>query len=92
MLNCDHIIFISAPRLYPAIISDEERCKYKKEFDFDLAQYKKLCSEVYDISDQMQKLSRELDTLDEDSMKYQVKGQKIQKTDGFNLKNYVFED
>lgn len=76
MLNCDHILFISAPRLYPAITSDEERCKYKKEFDFNLGQYKKLCSEVYDISDEMQKLSRELDMLDEDSMKYQVEDKK----------------
>ncbi|XP_059200039.1 uncharacterized protein LOC131979967 [Centropristis striata] len=58
-------------RLYPEIISDEQRRQYKKEFDSDLARYKSLCAEMDDISDQMHKLSRELDMLDEDSMKYQ---------------------
>ena len=59
-------------RQYPAITSDEQRRKYKKEFDSDLAFYKTLCSEMDDISDQMHKLSREMDALDEGSMKYQV--------------------
>ncbi|XP_075338534.1 occludin-like [Odontesthes bonariensis] len=58
-------------RCYPAITSDEQRRKYKKEFDSDLAFYKTLCSEMDDISDQMHKLSREMDALDEGSMKYQ---------------------
>ncbi|TNN77092.1 MARVEL domain-containing protein 2 [Liparis tanakae] len=58
-------------RLYPEITSDEQRRQYKKEFDSDLACYKSLCAEMDDISDQMHKLSRELDMLDEDSMKYQ---------------------
>uniref|UniRef100_A0A3B4YV79 Occludin-like n=1 Tax=Stegastes partitus TaxID=144197 RepID=A0A3B4YV79_9TELE len=58
--------------LYPEIISDEQRHRYKKEFDSDLSRYKSLCTEMDDISDQMHKLSRELDTLDEGSMKYQV--------------------
>lgn len=58
-------------RLYPEIITDEQRRKYKKEFDSDLLSYKSLCSEMDNISDQMHKLSRELDTLDESSMKYQ---------------------
>uniref|UniRef100_UPI0037E993F2 occludin n=1 Tax=Semicossyphus pulcher TaxID=241346 RepID=UPI0037E993F2 len=58
-------------RLYPEIISDEQRCQYKKEFDSDLARYKSLCAQMDDISDQMHKLSRELDTLDEGSVKYQ---------------------
>uniref|UniRef100_A0A3Q1G2L7 Occludin n=1 Tax=Acanthochromis polyacanthus TaxID=80966 RepID=A0A3Q1G2L7_9TELE len=58
-------------RLYPEIITDEQRRKYKKEFDSDLLSYKSLCSEMDNISDQMHKLSRELDTLDEGSMKYQ---------------------
>ncbi len=63
-------------RLYPEITSDEQRRQYKKEFDSDLARYKSLCAEMDDISDQMHKLSRELDTLDEGSMKYQVGGKK----------------
>ncbi|XP_012729115.2 occludin [Fundulus heteroclitus] len=58
-------------RQYPAITTDEQRCRYKREFDSDLARYKSLCAEMDNISDQMHKLSRELDTLDEGSMKYQ---------------------
>ncbi|KAM4727664.1 occludin-like [Anableps anableps] len=58
-------------RLYPAITTDEQRHRYKREFDSDLAHYKSLCSEMDDISDQMHKLSRELDTLEEGSMRYQ---------------------
>lgn len=59
-------------RLYPEIISDEQRQEYKREFDSDLARYKRLCAEMDDISDQMHKLNRELDTLEEGSTKYQV--------------------
>ncbi|KAF6720283.1 Occludin [Oryzias melastigma] len=58
-------------RLYPAITSDEQRRKYKEEFDSDLAHYKRLCSTMDDIGDRMHKLSRELDLLDEESIKYQ---------------------
>ncbi|KAM4604637.1 occludin-like [Polymixia lowei] len=58
-------------RLYPEITSDQQRRQYKREFDSDLARYKSLCAEMDDISDQIHKLSRELDTLEEDSMKYQ---------------------
>ncbi len=59
-------------RLYPEIISDDQRREYKREFDSDLARYKSLCAEMDEISDQMHKLSRELDSLDEGSMRYQV--------------------
>lgn len=65
-------MLISLSRLYPEITTDEQRRQYKKEFDSDLARYKSLCAEMDDISDQMHKLSRELDMLDEGSMKYQV--------------------
>ncbi|CAG5896910.1 unnamed protein product [Menidia menidia] len=58
-------------RQYPVITSDEQRHKYKKEFDSDLTLYKTLCSEMDDISDQMHKLSRDMDALDESSTKYQ---------------------
>lgn len=63
---------MSPCRLYPEITSDEQRQQYKREFDSDLSHYKSLCAEMDDISDQMNKLSREMDTLDEDSIKYQV--------------------
>lgn len=62
----------SLSRMYPAIISDEQRHRYKKEFDSDLALYKSLCSKMDENSDQLHKLSRQLDTLDEGSTKYQV--------------------
>uniref|UniRef100_A0A3P9M848 Zgc:154006 n=1 Tax=Oryzias latipes TaxID=8090 RepID=A0A3P9M848_ORYLA len=62
--------------LYPAITSDEQRRKYKEEFDSDLAHYKRLCSTMDDIGDRMHKLSRELDLLDEESIKYQVENKK----------------
>ncbi|CAB1332293.1 unnamed protein product [Coregonus sp. 'balchen'] len=58
--------------VYPDITSDGQRQEYKREFDTDLREYKHLCAEMDDISDQMNKLSRQLDTLDETSAKYQV--------------------
>lgn len=58
--------------MYPEITSDSQRHKYKKEFDSDLRSYKEMCAEMDDINDQINKLSRELDTLDEGTSKYQV--------------------
>ncbi|XP_071010894.1 occludin [Oncorhynchus clarkii lewisi] len=58
--------------VYPEITSDGQRQEYKREFDADLREYKHLCAEMDDISDQMNKLSRQLDTLDETSAQYQV--------------------
>lgn len=72
---------MSHSRLYPEITSDQQRRQYKAEFDSDLARYKSLCAQMDDISDQMHKLSRELDMLDDSSVKYQVeKGKKTQST------------
>lgn len=59
-------------RLYPEIISEEQRQQYRRVFDSDLAHYKSLCAEMDEISDQMHKLSREMDSLAEDSVRYQV--------------------
>ncbi|XP_053186551.1 uncharacterized protein LOC128369523 [Scomber japonicus] len=58
-------------RLFPEIISEDQRQQYKREFESDLARYKSLCAEMDDISDQMHKLNRELDILEEGSVKYQ---------------------
>ncbi|XP_048833277.1 occludin [Brienomyrus brachyistius] len=66
-LDQDHWLSI-----YPEITSDAQRQEYKKEFDSDLKTYKHLCAEIDDINDQMNKLSRELDTLDEGTTKYQA--------------------
>ncbi|XP_047197973.1 uncharacterized protein LOC118118010 [Hippoglossus stenolepis] len=68
-LDQDHTAHLY--RLYPEITSDEQRQQYKREFDSDLARYKRLCADMDNISDQMHKLSRELDALDESSVKYQ---------------------
>ncbi|XP_055359551.1 uncharacterized protein zgc:154006 [Betta splendens] len=59
-------------RLYPEITSDEQRRRYKQEFDSDLARYRSLCAEMDDISDRMRKLRRELDALDEGRVSYQA--------------------
>ncbi|XP_069009351.1 occludin [Embiotoca jacksoni] len=58
--------------MYPEITSDERRHGYKREFDADLREYKRLCAEMDDINDQLNKLSRQLDTLDDTSVKYQA--------------------
>ncbi|XP_054645351.1 occludin [Dunckerocampus dactyliophorus] len=57
--------------MYPEITSDEQRHDYKSEFDADLREYKRMCAEMDDINDQLNKLSRQLDTLDDTSAKYQ---------------------
>uniref|UniRef100_A0A8C6WZN2 Si:ch73-61d6.3 n=1 Tax=Neogobius melanostomus TaxID=47308 RepID=A0A8C6WZN2_9GOBI len=59
--------------MYPAITSDAQRQDYKREFDADLKDYKRMCADMDDINDQLNKLSRQLDTLDETSAKYQVR-------------------
>ncbi|XP_058483724.1 uncharacterized protein LOC131458563 [Solea solea] len=68
-LDQDHTLHLY--RMYPEITTDEQRQQYKREFDSDLTHYKSLCADMDNISDQIHKLSRELDTLDEGSMKYQ---------------------
>ncbi|XP_056598751.1 occludin isoform X2 [Triplophysa dalaica] len=57
---------------YSEITTDEQRRQYKKQFDAVLTVYKKMCAEMDDTSDQMNKLSRELDTLHEESTKFQI--------------------
>ncbi|KAM6962768.1 occludin-like [Aplochiton taeniatus] len=58
--------------IYPEITSDAQRHEYKREFDADLKDYKRLCADMDDINDQMNKMSRQLDTLDENSAQYQI--------------------
>ncbi|XP_037391762.1 occludin [Pygocentrus nattereri] len=58
--------------MYPEISSDAQRQEYKREFDSDLRRYKQLCAEMDDINDDLNKLSRELDTLDEGTTKYEA--------------------
>ena len=58
--------------MYPEITSEEQRKRYKGEFDADRAHYKRLCAEMDDISAQIHELGQELDLLQEGSIKYQV--------------------
>ncbi|XP_049603141.1 uncharacterized protein zgc:154006 [Syngnathus scovelli] len=58
-------------RLYPEILSDQQRQQYRRDFDSSLGRYKSLCKEMDHICDQIHELSRELDSLDKDSIKYQ---------------------
>ncbi|XP_077439853.1 occludin [Vanacampus margaritifer] len=57
--------------MYPEITSDEQRHDYKSEFDADLRDYKRMCADMDDINDRFNQLSRQLDTLDDTSAKYQ---------------------
>lgn len=71
---CCHLSSSSSfSSVYPEITSDVQRHEYKREFDGDLREYKRLCAEMDDINDQLNKLSRQLDTLDDTSAKYQVR-------------------
>lgn len=58
--------------LYPPITSDGARQKYKQEFDTDLKRYKQLCAEMDGVNDRLNQLSKELDSISEDSPQYQV--------------------
>lgn len=69
---CFNEFLIFLVRQYPEIMSEQQRRHYKREFDSELAHYKRLCAELDQTSDQTHKLSRELDSLDEDCVKYQV--------------------
>ncbi len=68
----DSYLFFFCYSSHSEITNEEERKQYKKQFDISLTEYKKLCAEMDDISDQMNELSRELDTLHEESTKFQV--------------------
>ncbi|XP_061681462.1 occludin [Syngnathoides biaculeatus] len=57
--------------MYPEITSDEQRHDYKSEFDADLRDYKRMCADMDDVNDQLNKLCKQLDTLDDTSDKYQ---------------------
>lgn len=59
--------------LYPPITSDGTRQKYKQEFDTDLKRYKQLCAEMDGVNDRLNQLSKQLDSISEDSPKYQVR-------------------
>lgn len=58
--------------LYPPITSDSTRQRYKQEFDTDLKRYKQLCAEMDSVNDRLNQLSRQLDSITEDSPQYQV--------------------
>ncbi|KAK1152542.1 occludin-like [Acipenser oxyrinchus oxyrinchus] len=69
--TCDELDQGEWESLYPPIRTDQERQEYKREFDSDLKVYKRLCAEMDDVNDQMNQLSRQLDSLQEGSPQYQ---------------------
>ncbi|NXK18808.1 OCLN protein, partial [Arenaria interpres] len=62
--------------LYPPIASDGTRQKYKQEFDTDLKRYKQLCAEMDGVNDRLNQLSKQLDSISEDSPQYQVRARR----------------
>lgn len=66
--------------LYPPITSDGTRQKYKQEFATDLKRYKQLCAEMDGVNDRLNQLSKQLDSITEDSPQYQVRA--LQRTPG----------
>ncbi|KAM3937506.1 occludin [Leptodactylus fuscus] len=57
---------------YPPITSDHQRQEYKREFDADLQEYKKLQAELEDVLKSMDQLDRELDEHPEGSQSYKA--------------------
>ncbi|XP_050964707.1 occludin b [Labeo rohita] len=55
---------------YPPIINEQERLEYKKEFDRDHMEYKRLQAELDDINQGLADTDRELDSLQEGSPQY----------------------
>ncbi|KAJ8336367.1 hypothetical protein SKAU_G00375870 [Synaphobranchus kaupii] len=58
--------------LYPEITSDGQQQEYKKQFDSKLMWYKHLQAEMDSLHQQIKDLSQELDTLPEESARYQA--------------------
>ncbi|TSR04321.1 Occludin [Bagarius yarrelli] len=58
------------PGEFPPILNDSERTDYKREFDRDLMEYKRLQSELDDINQGLANVDRELDGLQEGSPQF----------------------
>ncbi|XP_041100353.1 occludin-like [Polyodon spathula] len=56
---------------YPPIRGDQQRQEYKREFDADLQEYKKLQAEMDEINKDLSRLDRELDELQEGTQEYE---------------------
>ncbi|XP_069606918.1 occludin [Ranitomeya imitator] len=57
---------------YPPITSDQQRQDYKREFDTDLQEYKRLQTELEDVSKALAQLDTELDEHPEGSQSYKA--------------------
>lgn len=55
---------------YPPITSDQQRVDYKREFDADLQEYKRLQAELEEVTKSMVQLDKELDEHPEGSQSY----------------------
>lgn len=56
---------------YPPISGDQQRQEYKREFDADLQEYKKLQAEMDEINKDLSRLDRQLDELQEGTQEYE---------------------
>lgn len=68
-----HSIF----REYPPITSDQQRQLYKRSFDMDLQEYKRLQAELDEINRELSRLDKELDDYREESEEYMVRSNLI---------------
>ncbi|KAL8203701.1 UNVERIFIED_CONTAM: hypothetical protein K2H54_059964 [Gekko kuhli] len=59
-------------REYPAVSSDHQRQAYKRDFDAELQEYKRLQAELDEISKELSRLDKALDDYSEDSEEYKV--------------------
>lgn len=59
-------------REYPPVSSDQQRQTYKRDFDAELQEYKRLQAELDEISKELSRLDKELDDYIEGSEEYKV--------------------
>uniref|UniRef100_UPI00398F0E0D occludin b n=1 Tax=Pristiophorus japonicus TaxID=55135 RepID=UPI00398F0E0D len=69
--SCDELDDEDLESQYPPIASDQQRQDYKREFDNDLQQYKRLQAELDEINKQFSQLDKQIDET-EDNEQYQV--------------------
>ncbi|XP_072137287.1 occludin-like [Mobula birostris] len=68
--SCDELDEDDLESRYPPITSDQQRQEYKREFDSDLQQYKRLQGDLDEINKQFSQLGKQIDKR-EDSEQYE---------------------
>uniref|UniRef100_A0A4W3HRI6 Occludin n=1 Tax=Callorhinchus milii TaxID=7868 RepID=A0A4W3HRI6_CALMI len=70
--SCDELDDVDFESQYPPITSDQQRQDYKREFDNDLQEYKRLQAELDQVNKQLSDLDKQLDKLPEETEEYQA--------------------